>query len=136
MKHLFPTYGRTLSYVVLLSSIFLPMFLFLLGTIDKETFYILNRWGKAVMLLSLFVVFFSRQTKEEISEHRLRKSALMWGIIAGIFFYLLLLLIRSLGNEAFLSNLTLGWILLISWVLCLEFFCQKALIEKRMRERK
>lgn len=135
MRHLFPVYCRPVGYLLALLSIFLPMFLFLLGKIDNEGFLTYKKVAEFLIFFSLFLVFFSKQTKEEIGEPKLRLNALIWGGFLGVVLSSVLFIIR-LFEPAILSNITSPWICGICIVFCLELFCKKTLIEKRMRERK
>ena len=76
MKGILPVYCRTMGYVVLLLSVFVPLFMFMFGMINDSNLLFTKASIKLLIWFSLFMIFLAKvkDENEKISRIRIKAS--------------------------------------------------------------
>ena len=71
MKGILPVYCRTMGYVVLLLSVFVPLFMFMFGMINDSNLLFTKASIKLLIWFSLFMIFLAKvkDENEKIPEY-------------------------------------------------------------------
>ena len=95
MKGILPVYCRTMGYVVLLLSVFVPLLMFMFGMINDSNLKTDN--NKLLIWFSLFMIFLAKVKDENEKISRIRIKAICYAIyLLGI--YYIVMLVRGVYN--------------------------------------
>lgn len=134
MKGLFPTPCRLAGYVLLIAAVFLPLLLFLFRLVDYSHFETVKATMKAVIVLCLLVITFTRFPGiDEEEQTVLRTRALAVGTVISSLLFFLLTIATVLVPSTATYVTSIGFLFLTINVICIEFFFQKRRIENKMR---
>lgn len=76
MKGILPVYCRTMGYVVLLLSVFVPLFMFMFGMINDSNLLFTKASIKLLIWFSLFMIFLAKVKDENEKISRIHVSRL------------------------------------------------------------
>ena len=97
MKGILPVYCRTMGYVVLLLSVFVPLFMFMFGMINDSNLLFTKASIKLLIWFSLFMIFLAKVKDENEKISRIRIKAICYAIyLLGI--YYIVMLVRGVYN--------------------------------------
>lgn len=97
MKGILPVYCRTMGYVVLLLSVFVPLFMFMFGMINDSNLLFTKASIKLLIWFSLFMIFLAKVKDENEKISRIRVKAICYAIyLLGI--YYIVMLVRGVYN--------------------------------------
>ena len=87
MKGILPVYCRTMGYVVLLLSVFVPLFMFMFGMINDSNLLFTKASIKLLIWFSLFMIFLAKVKDENEKISRIRIKAICYAIyLLGIYY--------------------------------------------------
>ena len=121
MKGILPVYCRTMGYVVLLLSVFVPLFMFMFGMINDSNLLFTKASIKLLIWFSLFMIFLAKVKDENEKISRIRIKAICYAIyLLGI--YYIVMLVRGVynGNLEEADN-SIAIVYMVFNVICLEF---------------
>ena len=97
MKGILPVYCRTMGYVVLLLSVFVPLLMFMFGMINDSNLLFTKASIKLLIWFSLFMIFLAKVKDENEKISRIRVKAICYAIyLLGI--YYIVMLVRGVYN--------------------------------------
>ena len=100
MKGILPVYCRTMGYVVLLLSVFVPLFMFMFGMINDSNLLFTKASIKLLIWFSLFMIFLAKVKDENEKISRIRIKAICYAIyLLGI--YYIVMLVRGVAPSTF-----------------------------------
>ena len=92
MKGILPVYCRTMGYVVLLLSVFVPLFMFMFGMINDSNLLFTKASIKLLIWFSLFMIFLAKVK----DENGMKRGLIVLSPISNCFLCLLLFFISPL----------------------------------------
>ena len=126
MKGILPVYCRTMGYVVLLLSVFVPLLMFMFGMINDSNLLFTKASIKLLIWFSLFMIFLAKVKEENEKISRICVKAVGYAIyLLGI--YYIVMLVRGVydGNLEEADN-SVAIVYMAFNVICLEFGVQKS----------
>ena len=126
MKGILPVYCRTMGYVVLLLSVFVPLFMFMFGMINDSNLLFTKASIKLLIWFSLFMIFLAKVKDENEKISRIRIKAICYAIY---------LLVRGVynGNLEEADN-SIAIVYMVFNVICLEFGVQKSRVDRLFKK--
>lgn len=134
MKGILPVYCRTMGYVVLLLSVFVPLFMFMFGMINDSNLLFTKASIKLLIWFSLFMIFLAKVKDENEKISRIRIKAICYAIyLLGI--YYIVMLVRGVynGNLEEADN-SIAIVYMVFNVICLEFGVQKSRVDRLFKK--
>ena len=134
MKGILPVYCRTMGYVVLLLSVFVPLFMFMFGMINDSNLLFTKASIKLLIWFSLFMIFLAKVKDENEKISRIRVNAIFYAIyLLGI--YYIVMLVRGVynGNLEEADN-SIAIVYMVFNVICLEFGVQKSRVDRLFKK--
>lgn len=130
MKGILPVYCRTMGYVVLLLSVFVPLFMFMFGMINDSNLLFTKASIKLLIWFSLFMIFLAKVKDENEKISRIRIKAIY---LLGI--YYIVMLVRGVynGNLEEADN-SIAIVYMVFNVICLEFGVQKSRVDRLFKK--
>ena len=130
MKGILPVYCRTMGYVVLLLSVFVPLFMFMFGMINDSNLLFTKASIKLLIWFSLFMIFLAKVKDENEKISRIRIYAIY---LLGI--YYIVMLVRGVynGNLEEADN-SIAIVYMVFNVICLEFGVQKSRVDRLFKK--
>ena len=126
MKGILPVYCRTMGYVVLLLSVFVPLFMFMFGMINDSNLLFTKASIKLLIWFSLFMIFLAKVKDENEKISRIRIKAICYAIyLLGI--YYIVMLVREADNS-------IAIVYMVFNVICLEFGVQKSRVDRLFKK--
>ena len=135
MKGILPVYCRTMGYVVLLLSVFVPLLMFMFGMINDSNLLFTKASIKLLIWFSLFMIFLAKVKDENEKISRIRVKAICYAIyLLGI--YYIVMLVRGVynGNLEEADN-SIAIVYMAFNVICLEFGVQKSGLTDYLRNK-
>ena len=134
MKGILPVYCRTMGYVVLLLSVFVPLLMFMFGMINDSNLLFTKDSIKLLIWFSLFMIFLAKVKEENEKISRIRVKAVGYAIyLLGI--YYIVMLVRGVydGNLEEADN-SVAIVYMAFNVICLEFGVQKSRVDRLFKK--
>ena len=134
MKGILPVYCRTMGYVVLLLSVFVPLLMFIFGMINDSNLLFTKASIKLLIWFSLFMIFLAKVKEENEKISRIRVKAVGYAIyLLGI--YYIVMLVRGVydGNLEEADN-SVAIVYMAFNVICLEFGVQKCRVVRLFKK--
>lgn len=134
MKGILPVYCRTMGYVVLLLSVFVPLLMFMFGMINDSNLLFTKASIKLLIWFSLFMIFLAKVKDENEKISRIRVKAICYAIyLLGI--YYIVMLVRGVynGNLEEADN-SIAIVYMAFNVICLEFGVQKSRVDRLFKK--
>ena len=134
MKGILPVYCRTMGYVVLLLSVFVPLLMFMFGMINDSNLLFTKASIKLLIWFSLFMIFLAKVKEENEKISRIRVKAVGYAIyLLGI--YYIVMLVRGVydGNLEEADN-SVAIVYMAFNVICLEFGVQKSRVDRLFKK--
>ena len=134
MKGILPVYCRTMGYVVLLLSVFVPLFMFMFGMINDSNLLFTKASIKLLIWFSLFMIFLAKVKDENENISRIRIKAICYAIyLLGI--YYIVMLVRGVynGNLEEADN-SIAIVYMVFNVICLVFGVQKSRVDRLFKK--
>ena len=131
MKGILPVYCRTMGYVVLLLSVFVPLLMFMFGMINDSNLLFTKASIKLLIWFSLFMIFLAKVKDENEKISRIRVKAICYAIyLLGI-----VMLVRGVynGNLEEADN-SIAIVYMVFNVICLEFGVQKSRVDRLFKK--
>lgn len=134
MKGILPTYCRTMGYVILILSVFVPLLMFLFGTINDSNLLFTKASIKLLIWFSLFMIFLAKVKDENEEVSRIRVKAICYAIyLLGIYYIIMLVRGVYVGNLEEADN-SVAIVYMAFNVICLEFGIQKNRVDKLFKK--
>lgn len=134
MKGILPVYCRTMGYVVLLLSVFVPLLMFMFGMINDSNLLFTKASIKLLIWFSLFMIFLAKVKEENEKISRIHVKAVGYAIyLLGI--YYIVMLVRGVydGNLEEADN-SVAIVYMAFNVICLEFGVQKSRVDRLFKK--
>ena len=134
MKGILQVYCRTMGYVVLLLSVFVPLLMFMFGMINDSNLLFTKASIKLLIWFSLFMIFLAKVKEENEKISRIRVKAVGYAIyLLGI--YYIVMLVRGVydGNLEEADN-SVAIVYMAFNVICLEFGVQKSRVDRLFKK--
>lgn len=134
MKGILPVYCRTMGYVVLLLSVFVPLFMFMFGMINDSNLLFTKASIKLLIWFSLFMIFLAKVKDENEKISRIRIKAICYAIyLLGI--YYIVMLVRGVynGNLEEADN-SIAIVYMVFNVIYAEFGVQKSRVDRLFKK--
>lgn len=134
MKGILPTYCRAMGYVILILSVFVPLLMFLFGTINDSNLLFTKASIKLLIWFSLFMIFLAKVKDENEEISRVRVKAICYAIyLLGIYYIVMLVRGTYVGNLEEADN-SVAIVYMAFNVICLEFGIQKNRVDKLFKK--
>lgn len=134
MKGILPTYCRAMGYVILILSVFVPLLMFLFGTINDSNLLFTKASIKLLIWFSLFMIFLAKVKDENEEISRIRVKAIGYAIyLLGIYYIVMLVRGTYVGNLEEADN-SVAIVYMAFNVICLEFGIQKNRVDKLFKK--
>ena len=130
MKGILPVYCRTMGYVILLLSVFVPFIMFMLGMINDSNLLFAKAAVKLFIWFSLFMIFLAKAKDESEATSKIRVQAVCRAIyLLGIYYVIMLIRAVYDGNLEEADN-SIAIVYMAFNVICLEFGIQKSRVDR------
>lgn len=134
MKGILPVYCRTMGYVILLLSVFVPFIMFMLGMINDSNLLFTKAAIKLLIWFSLFMIFLAKVKDENEATSKIRVRAICYAIyLLGIYYVVMLIRAVYDGNLEEADN-SIAIVYMAFNVICLEFGVQKSRVDKLFKK--
>lgn len=134
MKGILPAYCRTMGYVILILSVFVPFLMFLFGMINDSNLLFTKASIKLLIWFSLFMIFLAKVRNENEEISRIRVKAICYAIyLLGIYYIVMLVRGVYAGNLEEADN-SIAIVYMAFNVICLEFGIQKRRVDKLFKK--
>lgn len=134
MKGILPAFYRTMGYVILILSVFVPLLMFLFGTINDSNLLFTKASIKLLIWFSLFMIFLAKAKDENEEISRIRVKAICYAIyLLGIYYIVMLVRGVYVGNLEEADN-SIAIVYMAFNVICLEFGIQKSRVDKLFKK--
>ena len=134
MKGLFPSWFRIAGYAFLLLSVFIPLSMYMFSMVTDDNLLHVKLGMKAVIWISLFMIFFSK-TKDETVHSSLRMKAIKASLWIWAAYYLFMLIRAAIIDSPSSADSSCAIIFMIISVICMEFLFQKHRAEQLFKRR-
>lgn len=134
MKGILPNQCKTIGYVILACSIFLPAILYIMGYINDSNFMLAKATIKVLIWFALFMIFLAKtkNENEETSAIRIKSSCYA---LYFIFIYYIIMLVKGLYEGNLNGADSSALIVFMTFnVICLEFGIKKTKIDKLFKK--
>lgn len=121
MKGLLPIYCRIMGYVILLLSVFVPLFMFMLGMINDSNFLFTKASVKLMIWFSLFMIFLAKVKDETEKTSRIRIKAMCRALYLLGVYYVVMLMRGMYDNNLEGVDNSIAIVYMAFNVICLEF---------------
>lgn len=134
MKGILPVYCRTMGYVILLLSVFVPFIMFMFGMINDSNLLFTKAAIKLLIWFSLFMIFLAKVKDENEATSKIRVRAICYAIyLLGIYYVVMLIRAVYDGNLEEADN-SIAIVYMAFNVICLEFGVQKSRVDKLFKK--
>lgn len=134
MKGILPVYCRTMGYVILLLSVFVPFIMFMLGMINDSNLLFTKAAIKLLIWFSLFMIFLAKVKDENEATSKIRVRAICYAIyLLGIYYVVMLIRAVYDGNLEEADN-SIAIVYMAFNVICLEFGIQKSRVDRLFKK--
>lgn len=134
MKGILPVYCRTMGYIILILSVFVPLLMFLFGMINDSNLLFTKASIKLLIWFSLFMIFLAKVNNENEEISRIRVKAICYAIyLLGIYYIVMLVRGVYAGNLEEADN-SVAIVYMAFNVICLEFGIQKRRVDKLFKK--
>lgn len=134
MKGILPVYCRTMGYVILILSVFLPLMMFLLNMINDSNLLFTKAAVKLFVWFALFMIFLARAKDETEETAKLRVKAVGYALyLLGVYYIVMLVKGVYEGNIDEADN-SIAIVYMVFNVICLEFCLQKKRVERLFKK--
>lgn len=134
MKGILPVYCRTMGYVILLLSVFVPFIMFMLGMINDSNLLFTKAAIKLLIWFSLFMIFLAKVKEESEATSKIRVKAVGYAIyLLGIYYVVMLIRAVYDGNLEEADN-SIAIVYMAFNVICLEFGIQKSRVDRLFKK--
>lgn len=125
MKGILPVYCRTMGYVVLLLSVFVPMVMFMCGKVNDGNLLLVKAAIKMSVWFALFMIFLARVKQENEETARIRVKSMGYALyLLGVYYLIALMRAVHVGNLE-LADRSIPILYMALNVLCVEFGLQR-----------
>ncbi len=134
MKGILPVYCRTMGYIILILSVFVPFMMFMFGMINDSNLLFTKASIKLLIWFSLFMIFLAKVKNENEETSRIRTKAICYAIyLLGV--YYIVMLVRGVydGNLEEADN-SIAIVYMAFNVICLEFGIQKSRVDRLFKK--
>lgn len=134
MKGILPVYCRTMGYVILLLSVFVPFIMFMFGMINDSNLLFTKAAIKLLIWFSLFMIFLAKVKDENEATSKIRVRAICYAIyLLGIYYVVMLIRAVYDGNLEEADN-SIAIVYMAFNVICLEFGIQKSRVDRLFKK--
>lgn len=134
MKGILPVYCRTMGYIILLLSIFVPLIMFMFGMINDSNLLFTKAAIKLLVWFSLFMIFLAKVKEENEETSRIRVKAVCYAIyLLGVYYVVMLIRGAYHGNLEEADN-SIAIVYMAFNVICLEFGIQKSRVDRLFKK--
>lgn len=130
MKGILPVYCRTVGYVVLILSVFVPVLMFMFGMINDSNLLFTKAAVKLLIWFSLFMIFLAKVKEETEETSRIRVKAICYAIYLLGIYYVLMLLKGAYEGRLEEADNSVAIVYMVFNVVCLEFGLQKSRVDR------
>lgn len=134
MKGILPVYCRTMGYVILILSVFVPLLMFMFGMINDSNLLFTKAAVKLLVWFSLFMIFLAKVKNENEETSGIRIKAICYALyLLGIYYIVMLIRGAYDGNLEEADN-SIAIVYMAFNVVCLEFGIQKSRVDKLFKK--
>lgn len=134
MKGILPVYCRTMGYVILILSVFVPILMFMFGMINDSNLLFTKASVKLLIWFSLFMIFLARNKEEDEKTSGIRVKAICYALyLLGIYYVVMLVRGAYHGNLEEADN-SIAIVYMAFNVACLEFGLQKSRVDRLFKK--
>lgn len=126
MKGILPVYCRTMGYVVLLLSVFVPLLMLMFGMINDSNLLFTKASVKLFIWFSLFMIFLAKVKDENEHTSRIRVKAICYAIYLLGIYYIVMLARGVYNGNLEEADHSIAIVYMAFNVICLEFGIQKS----------
>lgn len=134
MKGILPVYCRTMGYVALILSVFVPLLMLLFGMINDSNLLLAKASVKLAVWFSLFLIFLAKVKNENEETSKIRVKAVCYAIYLLGVYYIVMLIKGVYGGNLEEADHSIAIVYMIFNVICLEFGIQKKRVDKLFRK--
>lgn len=134
MKGILPAYCRTMGYVILILSVFVPLLMFLFGMINDSNLLFTKASIKLLIWFSLFMIFLAKVRNENEEISRIRVKAICYAIYLLGIYYIVMLVRGVYARNLEEADNSIAIVYMAFNVICLEFGIQKRRVDKLFKK--
>lgn len=134
MKGILPVYCRTMGYVILILSVFVPLLMFMFGMINDSNLLFTKAAVKLLVWFSLFMIFLAKVKNENEETSGIRIKAICYALYLLGIYYIVMLIRGAYGGNLEEADNSIAIVYMAFNVVCLEFGIQKSRVDKLFKK--
>lgn len=134
MKGILPVYCRTMGYVILILSVFVPILMFMFGMINDSNLMFTKASVKLLIWFSLFMIFLAKCKEENEKTSVIRVKAICYALYLLGIYYVVMLIRGAYHGNLEEADSSIAIVYMAFNVACLEFGLQKSRVDRLFKK--
>lgn len=134
MKGILPVYARTMGYILLILSVFVPLVMFMFGMINDSNLLLTKAAVKLLVWFSLFMVFLAKVKDEGEQTSRIRIRAVGYALYLLCIYYVIMLAKGVYQGNLEEADNSVVIVYMVFNVICLEYGIKKSRVDKLFKK--